>query len=361
MMRGMSLRRARPRITSLGLPLSAAGISTFAALLAALLIAACSVDAVTFRDPPPLLEEDCATTGDEDGNGLADCQEPACAALPQCEPAPTCTDQRKNGDETDVDCGGSCPACGYAQACAADKDCPAAAVCDALSCRAAVSCAEILAHDPTARDGVYPIAPIAPAPTVPAPAPIAPIAPDDAAARFQAVCDMSRDGGGWTLLLKADGAAELAYASTWWTDEALLNEADLTVLPGNAKYPSFLALPVAELRGELDGFRFRQLTELRTARQIFLGASLQVTPFPTFNTGGANWSTQPNCQYYGTNLVYLTSVRFGWTANQEDQCLSNDTGIGLGVTGRGAGYICGSTLCSAGNVNVGGNGLLWGK
>ncbi len=62
---------------------------------------------------------------------------------------------------------------------------------------------------------------------------------------------MSRDGGGWTLLLKADGAAELAYASTWWTDEALLNEADLTVLPGNAKYPSFLALPVAELRGGL--------------------------------------------------------------------------------------------------------------
>ena len=34
----------------------------------------------------PSVPEDCATPGDEDGNGLADCEDPACGALPACQP-----------------------------------------------------------------------------------------------------------------------------------------------------------------------------------------------------------------------------------------------------------------------------------
>jgi hypothetical protein len=34
-----------------------------------------------------------------------------------------CTDNIKNGSETDVDCGGSCPACHRGQACGQDGDC----------------------------------------------------------------------------------------------------------------------------------------------------------------------------------------------------------------------------------------------
>ena len=219
---------------------------------------ACSVDTVTFQLPavPDDPIEDCAIAGDEDGNGAADCDDPACAQAPAC--APTCTDGEQNGDETDVDCGGSCPACGVGKACATDQGCASFGVCDGQRCRAAASCDEVRARYPTAPDGAYSIAPA-------------------------------------------------------------------------------------------------------TAREIFSGATVYVEPFPTFNTGGANWSTQPNCQRFGTNFTYGLSVRFGWTANQEPNCLSNDTVIGLGVGGYGAGYRCGSSNCSAGMVDVGGVGFLWGK
>jgi hypothetical protein len=310
----------------------------------ALVEGACSVDDVIFKQGPAQLEEDCAVAGDEDGNGLADCEDSICGALAQCAPPASCTDQRKNGDEIDVDCGGSCPACGPGRACVADRGCAAFGVCASQTCRAATSCRELLDHYPAARDGAYPIAPIVTAPS------------------FSALCDMTRDGGGWTLLLKADGTNVLTYGATAWTDTTLLNESDLTLAPGNAKYQSFVSMPLTALRGELDGFRFSvQFAAVPSVRALFSGAPIEMTPYPTFNTGGANWSAQPNCRIYGVNLAYSNPVRFGWTANQEANCLSNDTGIGLGLNAYGAGYRCTSSECSAGMVDAPGNALLWGQ
>ena len=40
--------------------------------------------------------------------------------------APTCGDVRKNGSETDVDCGGTCPRCGLGKICASRDDCTTA-------------------------------------------------------------------------------------------------------------------------------------------------------------------------------------------------------------------------------------------
>jgi hypothetical protein len=69
--------------------------------LALAVLSACTIARVTYTgeppDPPPDSppdsppgqpppEEDCATPGDEDGNGLADCADPACAAVPACQP-----------------------------------------------------------------------------------------------------------------------------------------------------------------------------------------------------------------------------------------------------------------------------------
>jgi hypothetical protein len=50
-----------------------------------------------------------------------DCGSRICAAG-ACA-SPTCTDGAKNGSESDVDCGGSCPTCAIAKACGAAKDC----------------------------------------------------------------------------------------------------------------------------------------------------------------------------------------------------------------------------------------------
>jgi Fibrinogen beta and gamma chains, C-terminal globular domain len=307
-------------------------------------LVACSVAPVTFTSS---LAEDCAIVGDEDGNGLLDCSDLACADAASCQPA--CTDGQRNGRETDVDCGGTCAPCALGRACGVDRDCAGGGLCDPQQCRAARSCAEILAHFAGSRDGVYRIVPAG----VSSPA--------------EVVCDMTRDGGGWTLLLKGNGDDTLSFGSALWGDATLLNAADLTLQPGNAKYQSFVSMPISVLRGELDGFPFRQSLPAMnlTAAQLFNGEAIIVDTHPTFNTGAANWSTQPNCHLFGVNLLYnppYTGARFGWSANQENDCLTNDTAIGLGLsTGRGAGYVCGSTECSAGIVDAGGTGLLWGR
>ena len=54
----------------------------------------------------------------------------------EAAPASTCDDKTKNGDETDVDCGGSCSPCSVGRACQADKDCTPG------TCSANVCCAK---------------------------------------------------------------------------------------------------------------------------------------------------------------------------------------------------------------------------
>ena len=263
--------------------------------------------------------------------------------------AATCTDGFQNGTETDIDCGGSaCAPCPVGNICAADIDCAAAGICDALRCRAARSCAEILQHRPGSGDGVYSIA------------------PDGESAAFSVVCDMTRNDGGWTLLLKGNGDATLGFTAPEWTSSDLIHPTDLTTQSGNAKYQSFVSVPVTTLRGELDGFLYAQAFDSRTAQQIFSGEPAYVMGYPTFNTG-PGWSTQPNCKIFGVNTPFpYARTRFGWSANQEDNCETNDTAIGFGLLNnggdlRGAGYECLATLCSAGNVDGGGDGLLWGR
>ena len=62
-----------------------------------------------------------------DGNACSadtDCTSQVCAVTCQ---APTCLDGLQNGDETDVDCGGSsCAPCGTGQLCIVDTDCTSA-------------------------------------------------------------------------------------------------------------------------------------------------------------------------------------------------------------------------------------------
>lgn len=77
-----------------------------------------------------------------DGEGCAtgdDCTSGVCSGDPSVCQAPSCMDGVKNGDETDVDCGGTCPSCPDGEACDADGDCQsgycnAAKVCAAPSC-----------------------------------------------------------------------------------------------------------------------------------------------------------------------------------------------------------------------------------
>jgi hypothetical protein len=48
--------------------------------------------------------------------------------------APTCNDGIQNGNETGVDCGGSCPACQLGQGCSTNTDCQATTTCSGGTC-----------------------------------------------------------------------------------------------------------------------------------------------------------------------------------------------------------------------------------
>lgn len=47
-------------------------------------------------------------------------------------PGPTCSDGIRNGDETGIDCGGSCPPCAVGQACTKRADCASALCVDGV-------------------------------------------------------------------------------------------------------------------------------------------------------------------------------------------------------------------------------------
>ena len=66
------------------------------------------------------------------GIHLVPCPAGVCAPLPP--PMNTCRDRIKDGDETDIDCGGSCQTCWAGKSCSAPTDCQSRA-CDAGTCR----------------------------------------------------------------------------------------------------------------------------------------------------------------------------------------------------------------------------------
>ena len=55
----------------------------------------------------------------------------------------TCGNGQPDGDETDLDCDGSCTPCGLGKMCSVSTDCLAAVCGSGSTCRRAVSCGEL--------------------------------------------------------------------------------------------------------------------------------------------------------------------------------------------------------------------------
>ncbi len=126
-------------------------------------------------------------TGTEDCDDANVDETDACTTL--CK-APTCDDALLSGDESDLDCGGSClTKCGDGQNCNVPADCGSGA-CLMNKCAPPQTCKDLLAGDPTLDDGVYNL-------DLDGPGPIA---------AQDVYCDMTTNAGGWTVFYAATGA-----------------------------------------------------------------------------------------------------------------------------------------------------------
>ena len=273
----------------------------------------------------------------------ADCSSGVCGANNTCS-APTCADNIKNGAETDVDCGGAaCGSCAIGKACGAGSDCTGG-VCTGNVCALATSCKTLLAGHPGLASGVYTLD------------------PDGAGAKpsFQAYCDMVSDGGGWTLALKADGTKQtFTYAAALWTNTTLLatDKPDLDL--NEAKLASWNETAFTDVRLALvDGGVTRAVKIPKVATS--LNAVYAAGAFSATNLGRASWkgilaapSLQTNCNREGfsNSVANYANIRLGILGNNEGDCNSPDSWIGLGGS---------ATACSAAITATVGNGAICG-
>ncbi len=213
------------------------------------------------------------------------------------------------------------PAVDACASCAATEQCVAGGCRPYPSCRALHDAAAGLSSGPFMLDpdGAGPIAP------------------------FVTYCDMSGDGGGWTLALKADGAKKtFVYTSPLWENSEPLNPSSIALDTTEAKQPSFWTMPFTAIRlGMLDGGT-RRYIRINVAgaslRALFAGPSISTS------LGRAEWvklladpRLQASCNAEGINrdfspvTSYAARARLGIFGNNEADCDSPDSYIGLGA------------------------------
>lgn len=175
---------------------------------------------------------------------------------------------------------------------------------------------------------------------------------DSRGGTYDTYCDMRSDGGGWTMAMKARGdSALMGYDSEYWTTGKVFN-ADSPILDASeSKHVSYSSVPVEQVRVGFTtnfGSGLRHPWEYNWVNLDAVGDSMLqiIQPNGYIPTGPDRngWISavpgavpQQFCNKGGLNAYgdnkNTTRVRVGMIFNQENNCGSPDSRIGMGGVG----------------------------
>lgn len=177
---------------------------------------------------------------------------------------------------------------------------------------------------------------------------------------FQVYCDMS-GATAWMLAMRATSAdATFGYNAAYWTNNSGLNDyGDPTTainiknnflwqnfsvsnirLTASTTASSLTANPTtsfgtfgATMNTIFNGGNNIYNTQVNWGRTAWMNWANSVS-----GMGTAVWDNQPNCNEDRINATYVYhSVRLGISFNNEADCLTNDSGVGIGLWRNGLG------------------------
>jgi hypothetical protein len=184
------------------------------------------------------------------------------------------------------------------------------------------SCLTLKAARPDAEDGLYWINPVG-----------------GSTPAFHVYCDMTTDGGGWTLVMKLDGELQtFNYDSEAWGSRSTYRQEQADFDRNEMKNLAYGEVPLTALRmGMLDADdNLRWMHAEVTADSLFtiiFSGSYIATRHTREQWFGMvpDPAAQDHCNRSGFNNALR--VRIGMIFNQEEDCRSPDSWIGFGLTG----------------------------